>query len=502
MKPGKAVEGMRDTHTQGNKADRGEQGIVLFVTMILLLLLTSLGMTSMNLATLELRAAGGTSEDRAAEQLADAAVDLVVSWFHQPGSLPPEIERVLIGQMLTNGDSPLIMPPARLAPGGSPETVEVLFDAATPDGNRTLNDPTTGWFRSLAQIGKILRLRVYGLTRTGLCCTVEVTAQGGAGGDTSKASVAVDLGRVVIPPLQAAAQVMESATASLDSEPVQPLVHWGDLRMKGDVRYRTLDEIPRKTITASVSNLPYDAMQRREDLWFDLYIGGALTLVHPSPLSVGLLPLNIYQQQDPVPGMRWDLWSYEHMKKLAKRFGTYYGTDRSGLLYRDGIVEPGKGLKTDEALSSRFLGDHRGLVFVDTVDQEPPSATNLSTITLQADYAEGVFVVCGHLNWKPKGTGFSIPALSPSPEGTSSTGLRTPVLLSQMHLQGVLYEFGTLTISGHPRAYGAVVAPRILRPTGSEMHELEVWYNADLARGFVRGVPLVVVVPGTRRSAI
>jgi hypothetical protein len=493
---------MQRTHPKQHMAGRGEQGIVLLVTMILLVLLTSLGITSMNLATIELRAAGGTSQDRAAEHLADAAVDLVVSWFHRPESLPPEIERVLIGQLLPNSDSLSITPPAPETPGESPATAEVLFDAATPEGHRALNDPTTGWFRSLGRIGKILRLRVYGLTRSGLCCTVEVATQAGSGGDTSKASMAVDLGRVMIPPLRAAVQVTEASTASLDSEPAVPLVHWGDLRMKGDVRYRALDDIPRKTITSSVSNLAYDAMKRREDRWFDLYLGGALAFVNPSPLSVGLPPWNVYQQQDPIPGMRWDLWSYEHMKKLAKRFGTYYGTDRSGLLYRDGLVEPGKGLTPDEVLSSHFLGDHRGLVFVDTVDQEPPSATNLSTITLQADYAEGVFVVCGHLNWKPKGMGLSIPALSPSPEGTSSMGLRTPVLLSQVHLQGVLYEFGALTISGHPRVYGAVVAPRILRPTGPEMHELEVWFNADLARGFVRGVPLVVVAPGTRRSAI
>jgi hypothetical protein len=487
---------------RGNRVGSGEQGIVLLITMILALLLASLGMTSMNLATLELRAAGGTSEDRAAEQLADAAVELVVSWFHRPEPLQPEIARVLIDQMLENSASPLTMPQAWTASGRVPQDAELLLDGSTPEGDRILNAPGTGWFRSLAHIGKVLRLRVYGLTRTGLCCTVEVTAQAGAGDGVSKTSVAVDLGRVVIPPLRAAVQVMEVATPSIDSEPAPPLAHWGDVHVKGDVRYRTLNEIPRKTDLAPVSNLSYDAMERREDRWLDLYVGGTLTFLQPAPPASGLLPLNVYQHQDPVPGMQWDLWSYEHMKNLAKRFGTYYGTDRSGLLYRDGIVEAGKGLTVDEAFASRFVGDHRGLVFVDTVDQQPPSASNLNVMTLQAEYAEGVFIVCGHLNWKPKGDGMSIPALHPSPEGTNALGLRGPVLLSQMHLQGVLYEFGTLTISGRPRLYGAVVAPRILRATGPELHQLEVWYNADLARGFVRGVPLVFVSPGTRRSAM
>ena len=58
---------------------------------------------------------------------------------------------------------------------------DVVFDAANPQHDRLLNDPQTGWFKSLKGLARILKLRVYGATRPGLLCTVEVTA--GAGHD-------------------------------------------------------------------------------------------------------------------------------------------------------------------------------------------------------------------------------------------------------------------------------------------------------------------------------
>jgi len=188
------------------------------------------------------------------------------------------------------------------------------------------------------------------------------------------------------------------------------------------------------------------------------------------------------------------------MKQYAFFYGAYYGMDRNGLLYPNGIMETGLGMTADEVFGSQSVGDHHGLVFVDTLDQRSPHGDNLGTLTLETEYAEGLFVVNAHVSLKPKGTGKSVPTLSPPNEGSSSLATRVPVQLTGMHLQGVLYAAGDVVVEGRPRIYGAVMAEG--RVVGSSTNEetLEVWYNDDLRSGLLRGMPLVYVAPGTWRE--
>src|SRR5581483_1715678 len=60
---------------------------------------------------------------------------------------------------------------------GTAEKPDVLFDAAQPAHDELLNGPTSGWFRSLRGLGRVLKLKVYGPIRPGLLCTVEATAE-------------------------------------------------------------------------------------------------------------------------------------------------------------------------------------------------------------------------------------------------------------------------------------------------------------------------------------
>src|SRR5207244_6805945 len=100
----------------------------------------------------------------------------------------------------------------------------------------------------------------------------------------------------------------------------------------------------------------------------------------------GRIPANVYPRQDPFPGLKEDRWDYETMKKQALLYGSYYGLERDGLLYQNGRVEPGLGRTADEVFGSEAVGDHHGLVFVDTLDRRPPGTDNLGTLSLETEY--------------------------------------------------------------------------------------------------------------------
>jgi hypothetical protein len=327
-------------------------------------------------------------------------------------------------------------------------------------------------------------------------CTIEVTAAKSRELPTPSGTVQLQLGAVEIPALRAGAQV---AGIEAISDPRLPLlVHWGDLKVRGDAWVGSMDEIPQKTVLAPVSSQSYAEMRTPEDRWHEMKVGGELLSVRPS-VRVATLSLNTYQRQEPVPGITFDQWNYDELKQIAKSFGTYYMVDREGLLYPGGLIESGRGLTIDQVMRSEFVGDHKGLVFVDTLDQQAPRADNLPTFVVTTPYAEGVFLLNGHLVLKPTAGGKSVPVLAPPATGQTSVVTRTPVQLGGISLNGVLYATGNVLIEGSARLYGAVVVQGILKAKES-LSMLEVWYNHDLRNGLYRGVPVVHVAPGTWRT--
>ncbi len=477
-----------------------ERGMVLLGTVLTLLILAVLGMTSLNLAGLEIQAAGATREERTAQHLAEAAVDQVMTWFHDPGAAPEgPVGALLAKRFELPGSGPSFFDAqGRSQFTGTAEKPDVLFDATQPAHDELLNGPTAGWFRSLRGLGRVLKLKVYGPTRPGLLCTIEATAAAASPGSPGLArTVSVQLGTRTIPAVRAAVQaagLLATATGGA-SAPVE--VHWGDLKVGGDVRWNTIDAVPLKTDLAPVTGQSYSEMARREDRWVEIWVGGSVSFGATSPATGVSLPVNIHPWQEPVPGLRMDQWDYESLKHAALLYGRYYARGRDSLLYPDGIVEPGRGVTADEVFASGGVGDHRGLVFIDTLDRLPPRADNLGTIAVATDYAEGLFVVNAHLSWKPRGTGRPVPALSPPREGLTSLATRVPVQLSGVHLQGVVYTAGNLLFEGRPRVYGAVLAAGSLGEAGGTGNSLEVWYNHDLRGGLVRGLPLVYPAAGT-----
>lgn len=476
-----------------------ERGVAMLAALFLVLVLGLLGVTSLHLASQELQASGALRDQAVSLHLAEAGADLILARIHATGGTGPDPITAVLGRRNGTPDQgpSYFDRQGRSQFTGTADQPDLLLDAANPQHDAWLNDPASGASPSLRALGQILRLKLYGPLRPGLVCTVEVTATQSREYPTSTSTVQIQLGSVEIPPLRAGAQVAELAANSSPRLPV--LVHWGDLKVRAAAWIGSMDEIPQKTVLASVSGQSYAEMKVPEDRWHEMRVGGELVSVRPS-VRTATSSLNIYQRQEPVPGIAFDQWRYEELKQIARSFGTYYAVDREGLLYPGGVIESGRGITIDQVMRSEFVGDHKGLVFVDTLDQQAPRTDNLPTFIVTTPYAEGVFILNGHLLLKPTGTGKSVSALSPPATGQTSLVTRVPVQLGGISVNGVLYTAGNIRIEASARVYGAVVADGTMQTTESSSSSLEVWYNHDLREGFYRGVPVVHVAPGTWKT--
>ncbi|MER3422515.1 MAG: hypothetical protein C4293_04055 [Nitrospiraceae bacterium] len=469
-----------------------ERGAALIGVILVFLILSLLGGVALRLAAEEIQQVSAIRDEAVAQHLAEAGIDLVMQWFHDPSSASNQIA-TLFARRYDLHDGPSFFDASGKSQfSGTSESPDLLYDASTPADDRLLNDPTSGWFRSLRSLGRVLKLKVYGPIRPGLLCTVEITAET----KNLIRTLSVQLGTRSIPPLRAGVQIGSSSITS-PLEPLPVWLHWGDLKVKGNAYLGKQEVFPVKTSLAPVTGQSYLEMSRREDRWLNLLLSGEAIFAPSSLPLANNFPSNVYPHQDPMPGLHQDVWQYETIKKYSLLYGSYYVLNRDGLLYRNGTIEPGQGLNPEDVFRSEAVGDHHGLVFVDTLDQQPPRGDNLGTVTLETDYAEGLFMINAHVHLKPKGTGKSVPALSPPNEGSSSLGNRLPVELSNIHVQGVLYVAGDFSFEGQPRLYGALVTNgRILAMAGNST-PIEVWYNHELRSGLFRGIPLVYVAPGT-----
>lgn len=480
-------------------AEQSERGIALLVAMMILFLLSVAGFTSLNLAVLEVRSIQSAQDEKVSEQLAEAASQAVIEWFHHPASVPTEMARDLLGRRHQTVDGALsFFDQQGLSQfTGTAARPDLFFDAADPQQDRLLNDPATGWFRSLRGLGRVLKLKVYGPVYPGSLCTVEVTANSGRAAAIST-TLKTELSTFAIPPLRAAVQAVGIGNRSRPEAASAVWVHWGDAKVRGDLTLGAPHQLVHKNSAAPLSGQAYADMIPQEDRWLDIWVGGKVVFANPTGNQSA--PSNLHPNQDPAPGLRIDRWEYDLLKRAALRFGSYYAMDREGLLYPGGEIREGLGVPADQVFESAAVGDHHGLVFIDTLDQQPPNGENLGTLRLNTNYAEGLFVMNAHVSWKPNGAGKPVPALSPPPEGQSALGVRVPVQLSGIHLKGVLYAAGQVTVEGQARLYGALVSEGTLVSGTSAGDRIEVWYDHELSSGLLRGIPLVYPTPGTRQA--
>ena len=485
---------MRNQHN-GNSQHGQIQGHVLPASLVLIIILSALSMTALYLAGQDVPGISAMREESAALQLADAATELAMSWFHDSTNTPPSIAGLLVKRQ----DDPVSGPSFFDATGrsqfiGNPDRPDISLDSANSADERLLNSSPSGFSGALLELGRLEKLKVYGPSQPGLLGTLEVTAST-IGRRPIARTIRLQLGALKIPAVRAAVQTGEGLGALRPGGESPVLAHWGDTRVMADMVVNHIEDLIAKTTAAPVTNQSYELMRRLEDRWTDYWIGGTVSFLSP-PTSATPFPLNVHINQHPTPGVRLDRWDYDLLKRTALRYGSYYRLDRGGRLHQSGATESDPGILPADVLASAAVGQSHGLVFIDTVDGEAPRPDNLGTLVVDADYVEALLVVQGHVMVKPSGPGRSVPVLSPAPEGSTSLGSRIPVTLSDIHLNGVLYAAGTVTLAGNARIYGAVMTPATVVAGGTGIH-LEVWYNADLGKGLFRGLPVVYRVPGT-----
>jgi hypothetical protein len=475
-----------------------DEGHVLLVALMLIFLLGLAGMTSLYLASQDGPGISAMKEDNVAQQLADGAADVVMSWFHDSSATPTALVGLLAKRQGDLASGPSFFDAAGHSQfAGTADRPDIMLDAANQADNQTLNDLPSGFPNALGGLGRILKLKVYGPLQPGLLSTVEVTATTVDLRPVTR-TVQLQLGAVTIPAVRAAVQVGQTLGAVQPGGESPVMVHWGDQRVLGDLAVQRVEDLALKRTEAPVTGQSYDEMLYAQDRWTEYWIGGTVSVISPPP-GQGThppLPENVHLHQYPTPGVRVDQWDYDSLKKIALRWGTYYRLDRAGQLHPLGASDSDQGIMPEAVLESQVIGDHRGLIFIDTVDGQPPSLDNMGTLVLETDYVEGLLVVQGHVVCKPRAAGKSVPALSPSSPGTQSLGARVPVELSGIHVNGLLYAAGAIRIERSVRLYGAIMAGQSVTSIGTGT-VLEVWYNADLAQGLFRGIPVVYRAPGT-----
>lgn len=212
---------------------------------------------------------------------------------------------------------------------------------------------------------------------------------------------------------------------------------------------------------------------------------------------------NIYQhwdftQQFEDAGI--DDWSdltldYEDWKTAAQIHGTYYSTDASGNIYR-GSVQSDATLVTDfkseidqaseVSVNSGTPGDQTLpqplIVFVDTIDGNPPVAdgSNLCDISITGGggmFTRGLLYVAGDLYIGGSG---SPPAVwIQNPEYVQSEGASGAQELVNIRFMGLLYTSGTYAQQGNAATYGAIIAENGFGTGGTP----DVWYDESLRLG-------------------
>lgn len=477
---------------------KSQQGIALLGAMVVVLIVSLLGMTLLNLAGHEAMSAGAGSQVAVVQHLADAAGELAVTWFHSPGVVAqfPQVASLHAKRNRTADGAPSYFSPTGQSQFvGTADRPDLRLWASNPVENDVLNNPELGMGRTIQHLGSIEELKLYAPSNPGLLCTIDATVKSGANPPVRQ-SIRMQLGALDMPPLRAAVQVGRNLGQAQPGSESSVSVHWGDVKVGGNLVLQTVQDIPLKSAIAPVTNQSYDEVTRREDRWLETWVGGTIRLTQASTEQVPVFPLNVHSSQNPIPGLRLDQWNYEQLKRIAKRFGRYYGIDRDGLLYAQGIVEVGRGLSPEDVFRSQRPGDQHGLIFIDTLDQTAPRPDNMGVVRIRVPYFEGTVAVAGHILLAPNGSGQQIQALSPPQGDGMNQAIRTSLQLKDIHLNGALYASGDLTLTGKVRLYGAVSVGGTITPssTGSL---LEVWYDYDMGQGFYRGLPVVYRAPGT-----
>lgn len=139
-----------------------QQGIALLGAMVIVLLVSLLASTLFTLSGQEVVSARAGNQGVVAQQLADAAGELILAWFHAPQSTASHPQLKLLREKRHHdgeGGPSFFDLNGRSQFTGTSEQPDVALLAENPADERLLNDPEVGVFRAMRHLGMLKRSR-------------------------------------------------------------------------------------------------------------------------------------------------------------------------------------------------------------------------------------------------------------------------------------------------------------------------------------------------------
>ena len=124
-----------------------DKGHVLLAALMLIFLLGIAGMTSLYLVGQDGPGISAMTEDNVAQQLADGAADVVMSWFHDPSATPTAIAGLLAKRQGDLASGPSFFDAAgRSQFIGTVDRPDIFLSASNPTDDQVLNRAPSGLY--------------------------------------------------------------------------------------------------------------------------------------------------------------------------------------------------------------------------------------------------------------------------------------------------------------------------------------------------------------------
>jgi len=464
------------------------RGGALVLVLLVLLLFTLLGAAAVQMGHHELEQGGLQFAQQGAGDLAESGIELAIGWFARPEMFIGAITPSASPCPSQDGARELLAKRCRRVngrPSFSTDDGVSQFQGtpSEPDGAVHLDASMLFPPAVAPAAGSTLEVAVFGPMTAGAICTVQAT--GRTAGGVSR-TIRIELYETAVPTITVGAG---AGSAGPSIGPVR--IHWGGLRYDGDGRLPAdLDDVPFKSPLAPVTGQPYGAAPRLDPL-MEAAIGGRL-LEPLGDLAAGPDALLRWSARSnvrigaAVPSDA-EYWPFQELKRLARRFGRYYATDRAGRLYRNGLAPP---LEADDVFGDAT--DPDAVLFIDTLDGLPPRpgpGGNLPVITLSRSFGRHPAYLGADLVLAPSHAA-PFPLFVPSPLGDGSS-----LALEAVDFSGAFYIAGRLTVLREGRLFGAVYAAGGFEGT----EQLELWYDRRFGLGRWPDWPVVSILPGSWR---
>ena len=128
---------------------RDERGMALLAALMMLFIFSLLGMASLQFANQEIVGAKAMQDDHIGRHASEAALQLVMEWFHEPAALPQVQGMQLFSKSAVDADGrhAFFDAQGRSQFKGTATAPDILFDAQNPEHDVLMNHPETGRFR-------------------------------------------------------------------------------------------------------------------------------------------------------------------------------------------------------------------------------------------------------------------------------------------------------------------------------------------------------------------